>query len=175
MHRLIFIVLLTTAMVISLAQQINAGNSKSDFKYSSTSSTSSLSVEAYALDFNASVSSGNSSGSLTNATLQQVVNDTEHKLIVAEAIYRYGLPVLVTSATVGNTISIFVFQHPAFRKSSTSFILSTLALVDMVYVDFSATYQWFTLFGKDYDITLKSSSSCKFTTFMYFFPRMVSY
>ena len=48
------------------------------------------------------------------------------------AILLYGSPILMIMATVGNFMSVVILQHPMFRKSSTSFILSALAFVDVV-------------------------------------------
>ena len=58
------------------------------------------------------------------------------------AIFKYGSPILLFLATVGNTMSVITLQHPTFRKSSTSFILSALAIVDMLYVDVGLMRQW---------------------------------
>jgi len=140
------------------------------YSKSTVSSSESSNCHAPRSDYNNTINSGN------NATMKKEVDETKlWQYQLGLAIYKYGLPVVVVLATVGNTVSIITLQHPTFHKSSTSFILSALALVDLVYADFAAMYQWFTLFGNDYDITLKSSFSCKFTIFMYFFPRMVTH
>ena len=60
----------------------------------------------------------------------------------AVAILAYGSPPLLFLANFGNTMSVITLQHPSFRKSSTSFILSALAIVDLVYVDIGLTRQW---------------------------------
>jgi len=184
MCRLISIVL-TVATLIS---QVNADDWQPDCF------TTSIGIHLERdMHFNSTVSSGtgNSSGSSeshasqpgsnrtldhgNNATLEQGMDETQswQDELNVTAIYIFGLPVVVVLATVGNTFSIITLQHPTFRKSSTSFILSALALVDLVYVDFSATQQWFQTVNVVMDITL-TSFGCKFTAFMLFFPRMVS-
>jgi hypothetical protein len=51
----------------------------------------------------------------------------------AESIkwFKYCSPILITLATVGNALSVVTLQNPLFRSSSTSFILSALAVVDV--------------------------------------------
>ena len=76
------------------------------------------------------------------------------------AILAYGSPPLLFFATFGNTMSVITLQHPSFRKSSTSFILSALAISDLVYVDVGLMRQWIArLFN--IDIRLMSSFACK--------------
>jgi hypothetical protein len=60
----------------------------------------------------------------------------------AVAILTYGPPFLLVLATIGNTTSVIVLQHPSFRKSSTSFILSALAVIDAVLVDTGLLRLW---------------------------------
>jgi hypothetical protein len=91
---------------------------------------------------------------------------------VAKALLAYGSPPLLVLATVGNTMSIIILQQPAFRKSSTSFILCALALVDLLYVAVGLTRQWIlNLF--DYDLRLNTRIACKTHIFFIYFLQMV--
>ena len=91
---------------------------------------------------------------------------------VGVAILAYGSPPLLVLATIGNTMSIIILQQPVFRKSSTSFILSALALVDLLYVDVGLTRQWIVnLFSRDW--RLISRATCKTHVFFIYFLQMV--
>lgn len=91
----------------------------------------------------------------------------------AVAILTYGSPFLIALATVGNTLSVIVLRHPTFRKSSTSFILSALAVGDAVLVDIGLMRQWIS-YAFNIDIRLFSSFGCKLHVFLVYFLTMVS-
>jgi len=97
---------------------------------------------------------------------------TQWQYRVGVGLLKYGSPPLFALASVGNTMSIVVLQHPMFRKSSTSFILSALALVDLLYVDVGLTRQWIK-FAFNIDIRTISSISCRFHVFVVFWLQWV--
>jgi hypothetical protein len=90
----------------------------------------------------------------------------------AVAILTYGPPFLLVLATIGNTTSVIVLQHPSFRKSSTSFILSALAVLDAVLVDTGLLRQWM-VNAFNVDVRLLSSFGCKLHIFLVYFLRQV--
>ena len=56
--------------------------------------------------------------------------------------YKYVSPFLITIGTVGNIVAIVTLQSSIFKSSSTSFILSALALCDIGVLDTGLLYWW---------------------------------
>jgi hypothetical protein len=90
----------------------------------------------------------------------------------AVAILTYGPPFLLVLATIGNTTSVIILQHPSFRKSSTSFILSALAVLDAVLVDTGLLRLWM-VNAFNVDVRLFSSFGCKLHIFLVYFLQQV--
>ena len=88
------------------------------------------------------------------------------------AILGYCPPFLIVMATIGNIMSVITLQHPTFRKSSTSFMLSALATVDAVFVVTGLTRQWLR-FKFDIDVRLFSQFGCKLHIFLVYCLPMV--
>jgi hypothetical protein len=87
-------------------------------------------------------------------------------------ILAYAPPILIVFATIGNTLSVIVLQNPAFRKSSTSFILSALAFVDSLVVNVGLMRQWI-YFMFDIDVRNFSSFGCKLHIFLVYYLKQV--
>jgi len=88
------------------------------------------------------------------------------------AILRYGLPVLLAFTTIDNALAVIVLQHPTFRGSPTCFVLSALAVTDMLVVYTGLMRQWvISMFN--FDFRLMSESSCKFHVALTYFSRQV--
>jgi hypothetical protein len=79
---------------------------------------------------------------LVAATTKKVDDTSPWLFHCAVAILTYGAPFLLDLATIGNTTSVIVLQYPSFRKSSTSFILSALAVIDAALVDTGLLRLW---------------------------------
>jgi hypothetical protein len=90
------------------------------------------------------------------------------------AILTFSPPFLLVMATIGNLMSVIILQHPSFRKSSTSFILSVLAVVDTINVNTGLLRLWLdTAFG--IDVRTFTSFGCKFHLFMVYCFQMVNF
>jgi hypothetical protein len=90
------------------------------------------------------------------------------------AILQYAPPFLIAMATVGNILSVVILQHPKFRKSSTSFILSALAVVDLEIVYTGLMRQWL-IYQFNIDVRLLSSAGCKLHFFLVYCVPMVRF
>jgi hypothetical protein len=113
----------------------------------------------------------------TNMTSEPAVTEVDPMTLWqykrGTAILQYAPPFLIVMATVGNILSVIVLQHPTFRKSSTSFILSALAIVDLLIVHTGLMRQWL-IYQFNIDVRLFSSFSCKFHIFLVYCVPMVS-
>jgi hypothetical protein len=107
-------------------------------------------------------STSSTEGEVDASTLQQYKDGV--------AILTYAPPFLLVFATIGNMMSVVVLRSPVFRKSSTSFILSALAVVDAVIVNTGLLRQWLDV-AFNIDVRNLSSFGCKFHIFIvYSFP-----
>lgn len=88
--------------------------------------------------------------------------------------FTYASPILIVMATVGSVMSVIVLQNPMFRKSSTSFILSALAVVDGIEVNTGLMRRWI-LTLTSVDVRSFSSFSCKFHFFLTYYAHQVVY
>jgi len=90
----------------------------------------------------------------------------------AKAIMQYALPVLLAFTTIDNVLAVVVLQHPTFRGSSTGFILSALAITDMLVV-YTGLMRLWVVFYFGFDFQTMSNSGCKFHVFFTYFTRQV--
>jgi hypothetical protein len=112
----------------------------------------------------------------TESTTEPAANEVDvttlWKYIRGAAILQYSPPFLIVMATVGNIMSVITLQHPTFRKSSTSFMLSALAIVDALMVVTGCTRQWLR-FTFDLDVRLLSPFGCNLHIFLVYCLPMV--
>jgi hypothetical protein len=115
---------------------------------------------------------------VTEMTSGPAKNDVDLTLLRqyqrAHAVIQYFSPFLMTMATVGNIMSVITLQHPKFRKSSTSFILSALAIVDLEMVNTGLIREWL-LFKSNIDVRLLSPFGCKLHVFLVYCVPMVRF
>ena len=152
---------LSTLVLISLARGVNSDDTLNDsysssittmlFPFDNGRSKLVLSTVSSANNYNFT---SHSSRPGSNMTTQRSPGQTPKQVIDWTTLWQYqngvailsfGPPVLILLATVGNTLSVIILQNPMFRKSSTSFILSALAVVDMTYVNTGLMRQWIIL------------------------------
>ena len=111
--------------------------------------------------------STNVSTSTASSAMQTTQQDDVQSLptsswadVAGDTWFRVVSPILILLTTVGNPLSIITLQNPLFRQSSTSFILSALAVVDMGVVYTGLLRHWTeATFGVDF--RLMSSAACK--------------
>jgi len=111
--------------------------------------------------------STNVSTSTASSAMQTTQQDDVQSLptsswadVAGDTWFRVISPILILLTTVGNPLSIITLQNPLFRQSSTSFILSALAVVDMGVVYTGLLRHWTeATFGVDF--RLMSSAACK--------------
>jgi hypothetical protein len=108
----------------------------------------------------------------TGPAVTEVDSTLLNKYLLAHAIIQYFSPFLIVIATVGNIMSVIILQHPSFRKSSTSFILSALAIVDLEMVNTGLIREWL-LFISNMDVRLLSPFGCKLHVFLVYCVPMV--
>jgi len=87
--------------------------------------------------------------------------------------FTYAPPIIIVLATVGNTLSVITLQNAMFHKSSTSFILSALALADMLMVDTGLLRFWI-VFQFDIDVRAMTSLGCKWHVMFTYYTHQVS-
>ena len=87
--------------------------------------------------------------------------------------YKYGSPILIVVGTVGNFLSIVTLQSRLFKSSSTSFILSMLAVCEilLLYVGLLRNYIQ-TVFNVN--IRNYSDFGCKFHVFLTYYSRQLA-
>ena len=153
------------------------GNSTSVVAGSSTwIPTSNEDAETPATDGGHSTNVSTSTASSSTPTIQQ---DDVQSLptsswadVAGDTCFRVISPVLILLTTVGNPLSIITLQNALFRKSSTSFILSALAVVDMGVVYTGLLRHWTdATFGVDF--RLMSSAACKIHIYLTYLFRQV--
>lgn len=87
--------------------------------------------------------------------------------------FTYASPIIIAVATVGSVMSVVVLQSPEFRRSSTSFILSALAVVDGVVVN-TGLLRMYIITLIDVDVRSFSAFSCKFHMFLTYYSHQVN-
>lgn len=61
---------------------------------------------------------------------------------MAGEIYKWGSPFLIIVGTLGNLLSVTTLQHSLFRSTSTGFILTALAIIDMLFLNTGLMNKW---------------------------------
>lgn len=114
----------------------------------------------------------------TETTRQQIATEINPRALWqyqrGSAILQYAPPFLVVMATVGNTASVVILRHPTFRKSSTSFILSALAVVDLLIVSTGLVRQWL-IYQFHTDVRRFTTFGCKLHIFLVYCLPMVRF
>jgi len=82
-------------------------------------------------------------------------------------------PIFIILTTIGNPLSIVTLQNPLFRRSSTSFLLSALAVVDIGVIYTGLLRQW-TDAAFNVDVRVMSSAACKMHTYFTYLFRQVA-
>jgi hypothetical protein len=182
--------LVSEAALFTTAADQNGNSSQA--VTSSPGAASVLDISSHAASINNSISDGSTFGNRTDLTtsnsttaitkLAPVSTTTEADYDYTNlwqykdgvAILTYAPPFLLVLATVGNTISVIVLQSPVFRGSSTSFLLSALAMVDAIIVNTGLMRQWVS-FAFNIDVRDFSSFGCKLHIFIVYCFQMVSF
>ena len=87
--------------------------------------------------------------------------------------FRNASLILIALATVGNSMSVITLQNPKFRKSSTSFILSVLAVVDGC-VGYTGLLRLWINNELGIDVRSLTSAGCKVHVFLTYLLHQVS-
>ena len=110
-----------------------------------------------------------------NASVPTICDVTIWQCKSAVLLYRYAPPILIVVGTIGNFIAVVTLQSRMFKSSSTSFILSVLAIFDVGVLNCDLLRNW--LIGV-YNIDIKGFNEfgCKVHTFgSYFFNHVASW
>ena len=110
-----------------------------------------------------------------------VVNKSDNKdqeraariTAIANDIWQYGLPCIVVPGILGNVLCIIVLKNDVFRKTSTGFLMTCLAIADIVMLMTGPLRQWLIALLQ-WDIQLLSDFSCKLLSFTWFFSLQTS-
>ena len=101
--------------------------------------------------------------------------DLSWQVSLSTKLIRYVSPVLIVAGTVGNFVAVVTLQSRLFKSSSTSFLLSALALADIGVLNTGFMRVW--IYGlTGIDVRTLSSYGCKFhVLFTYFFHQLASW
>jgi len=88
-------------------------------------------------------------------------------------MFTYIAPFIIILGTLGNIFSFVVLQHPSYRKTSTGFILSALAVVDTGMLN-TGLLRNFILSAFGVDVRLLSEASCRIHYFLTYVFRYAS-
>jgi growth hormone secretagogue receptor len=100
-------------------------------------------------------------------------NFSDYNSTVREVLDMYISPALLAVGLIGNSLSILVLQQKTLRKSSLSFLLSSLAVADNIVLVTVLMRNWI-LATFDIDIRTTSIASCKILLFLMYFGSHLS-
>ena len=106
----------------------------------------------------------NKTGSVT-----YVANKTE-LIGEADGIIKYMYPIIISSGTVLNAISICVFKRPTLQKSTTAFLLILLAFMDSLALLIGALEKWLKALTGAY-LSASTAISCQIYAYIWVIVR----
>ena len=92
---------------------------------------------------------------------------------VAMFLFKYVAPVLIIVGTVGNLIAVITLQSRLFKSSSTSFLLSMLALCDVLVLN-TDLMRWWLICAFHIDVETLSRYGCKMHYVFAYFSRQIA-
>ena len=115
--------------------------------------------------------------SYTIADVNNSDNDEQERaariIAIANSIWQYGLPCIVMPGILGNVLCIIVLRNDIFRKTCTVFLMTCLAIADIVMLMTGPLRQWLIALLQ-WDIQLLSDFSCKLLSFTWFLSLQAS-
>ena len=91
----------------------------------------------------------------------------------ADLLFKYFAPVLIIVGTVGNLIAVITLQSRLFKSSSTSFLLSTLALCDVLVLN-TGLMRWWLIHAFQIDVETLSKYGCKVHSLFTYFSHQIA-
>lgn len=101
--------------------------------------------------------------------------DTYWQTMADDYVYTYVSPILIVSGTIGNAMSVIILQNRLFRSSSTGFILTALAVLNVAVLNTGLMQFWLT-YAFSVKLRDMSTFSCRFHNLLtYYLHQLASW
>lgn len=143
----------------------------SSLKQDETRTRASMSVGNYSLSFD-ELSDLNASSLITPINHKVDMNEFfEYR--TAMMLLTWGLPVVILTGTVGNTLTFIVMMQREMKQTSTCFYIAALSIGDTGFLYLSALKTWIRTWS-GFEMLHVSNGMCKTLTFLIYFSMHLS-